>query len=76
MKPSIVLYKHLPSDLRARLEQHFTVNAFDALPPADHPLLAQAEGLIGLTGRSYNRYRACGPCPPFPWGMTISTWRR
>ncbi|KAA8997371.1 glyoxylate/hydroxypyruvate reductase GhrB [Affinibrenneria salicis] len=54
MKPSIVLYKKLPADLHARLEQHFTVHAFDGLAPDNDALkqaLQQAEGLIGSGGK-------------------------
>ncbi|ACS83874.1 glyoxylate/hydroxypyruvate reductase GhrB [Musicola paradisiaca] len=47
MKPEIILYKSIPDDLRRTLEQHFTVAVFDGLPPVDHPVLANAEGLIG-----------------------------
>ncbi|WP_192456304.1 glyoxylate/hydroxypyruvate reductase GhrB [Musicola keenii] len=47
MKPEIILYKSIPDDLRRTLEQHFTVAVFDGLPPVDHPVLTNAEGLIG-----------------------------
>ncbi|MBJ7223357.1 MULTISPECIES: glyoxylate/hydroxypyruvate reductase GhrB [unclassified Brenneria] len=50
MKPSVILYKKIPDDLRARLDQHFTVTEFDDLPPENHPALAQAEGLLGAGG--------------------------
>lgn len=55
MKPSIVLYKKLPAALRERLEQHFTVHAFNGLNPdnADEfkRALQQAEGIIGSGGK-------------------------
>lgn len=55
MKPSIVLYKKLPAALRERLEQHFTVHAFNGLNPdnADEfkQALQQAEGIIGSGGK-------------------------
>ncbi|HGM5491297.1 TPA: glyoxylate/hydroxypyruvate reductase GhrB [Serratia fonticola] len=54
MKPSIVLYKSMPSDLRARLDQHFTVHAFDGLQPdnaAFEQALQQAEGILGSGGK-------------------------
>ncbi len=55
MKPSIVLYKSIPTDLHQRLAQHFTVNSFDGLTPDNQPellaALQQAEGLIGSGGK-------------------------
>lgn len=55
MKPSIVLYKKLPAALRERLEQHFTVHAFNGLNPdnadAFKQALQQAEGIIGSGGK-------------------------
>ena len=55
MKPSIVLYKSLPADLRERLEQHFTVHAFNGLQPENREelrrALQQAEGIIGSGGK-------------------------
>ncbi|MGP2541076.1 glyoxylate/hydroxypyruvate reductase GhrB [Yersinia sp. 2541 StPb PI] len=55
MKPSIVLYKSIPSDLHQRLAQHFTVNSFDGLAPDNQPellsALQQAQGLIGSGGK-------------------------
>ncbi|AYC16965.1 Glyoxylate/hydroxypyruvate reductase B [Dickeya dianthicola] len=47
MKPEVILYKKIPDDLLKKLEQHATVSVFDGLPPADHPILARVEGLIG-----------------------------
>lgn len=55
MKPSIVLYKTIPADLRERLDQHFTVQAFDGLTPdnsaALEQALQQAEGILGSGGK-------------------------
>lgn len=55
MKPAIVLYKTLPADLRQKLDQHFTVTAFDELSHQTYPAFLQAlknaEGLIGSGGR-------------------------
>lgn len=54
MKPSIVLYKSIPADLRARLDQHFTVHAFDGLQldnAAFDQALQQAEGILGSGGK-------------------------
>ncbi|ACT04931.1 D-isomer specific 2-hydroxyacid dehydrogenase NAD-binding [Dickeya chrysanthemi Ech1591] len=47
MKPEVILYKKIPDDLCRKLAQHVTLSVFDGLPPADHPVLARAEGLIG-----------------------------
>lgn len=51
MKPSIVLYKSIPADLRQRLEQYFTVNSFDGLASIPDDVLKKAEGLIGSGGK-------------------------
>ncbi|MFE8101295.1 glyoxylate/hydroxypyruvate reductase GhrB [Brenneria goodwinii] len=51
MKPSVILYKKIPDDLRSRLDQHFTVTELDDFPSEDHPALAQAEGIIGSGGK-------------------------
>ncbi|ATA26066.1 bifunctional glyoxylate/hydroxypyruvate reductase B [Brenneria goodwinii] len=51
MKPSVILYKNIPDDLRSRLDQHFTVTELDDFPSEDHPALAQAEGIIGSGGK-------------------------
>ncbi|RRO05940.1 glyoxylate/hydroxypyruvate reductase GhrB [Pectobacterium aquaticum] len=51
MKPSVILYKKVADDLRARLDQHFTVTELDAFPSLDHPALATAEGIIGSGGK-------------------------
>lgn len=55
MKPAIVLYKKLPADLRQKLDEHFSVTAFDELSHQTYPAFLQAlknaEGLIGSGGR-------------------------
>ncbi|MFC3393433.1 glyoxylate/hydroxypyruvate reductase GhrB [Brenneria rubrifaciens] len=51
MKPNVILYKKIPDEPRARLEQHFTVTELDNFPAANHPALAQAEGIIGASGK-------------------------
>ncbi|CAM4013818.1 glyoxylate/hydroxypyruvate reductase GhrB [Serratia silvae] len=54
MKPAIVLYKSIPADLRAKLDQHFTVHAFDGLQldnAAFDQALQQAEGILGSGGK-------------------------
>ncbi|RLM23452.1 bifunctional glyoxylate/hydroxypyruvate reductase B [Brenneria alni] len=56
MKPSVILYKNIPDDLRARLDQHFMVTEFDDFPPENHPALAQAEGIIGSGGKVDNAF--------------------
>ena len=54
MKPSVILYKSLPDDLRARLDAHFSVTEIKDLSPESQQqhadALAQAEGLIGSGG--------------------------
>lgn len=51
MKPSVIVYKDLPDDLLARLENHFTVTCVPDLSPAmlnQHAIaFASAEGIIG-----------------------------
>ena len=51
MKPSVILYKALPDDLLARLEQHFTVTQVNDLSPETvsqyESAFASAEGLLG-----------------------------
>ncbi|WP_130833003.1 glyoxylate/hydroxypyruvate reductase GhrB [[Erwinia] mediterraneensis] len=51
MKPSVILYKKLADDLRARLDEHFTVTEIDGLTPENLDVYADAfrtaEGLIG-----------------------------
>lgn len=61
MKPSVILYKSIPADLCKRLEQHFTVTEFDGLPPAGHPVLTQAEGIIGSGGKVDRAFLAQTP---------------
>lgn len=55
MKPSVILYKSLPDDLRARLDAHFSVTEIKDLSPESQQqhadALAQAEGLIGSGGK-------------------------
>ncbi|MGF6191709.1 glyoxylate/hydroxypyruvate reductase GhrB [Serratia sp. 2723] len=54
MKPAILLYKSIPADLRAKLDQHFTVHAFDGLQldnAAFDRALQQAEGILGSGGK-------------------------
>ncbi|WP_034918108.1 glyoxylate/hydroxypyruvate reductase GhrB [Erwinia sp. 9145] len=55
MKPSVVLYKALPDDLRARLDAHFTVTEISALTPetlSQHAdLFREAEGILGSGGK-------------------------
>ncbi|MBP9641955.1 MAG: glyoxylate/hydroxypyruvate reductase GhrB [Budvicia sp.] len=51
MKPSVIAYKKLPADLHAKLEQHFTVTAFDSITDQNRPAfikaLGEAEGMVG-----------------------------
>lgn len=65
MKPSIVLYKSIPTDLHQRLAQHFTVNSFDGLTPDNQPellaALEQAEGLIGSGGKIDQNFLQLAP---------------
>lgn len=64
MKPSIVLYKTLPADLRRRLEQHFIVNEFNGLDMDSRPLqqaLAQAQGILGSGGKIDAAFLARAP---------------
>lgn len=55
MKPSVVLYKPLPEDLRERLDEHFNVTEIDDITPeitAAHPeIFLQAEGILGSGGK-------------------------
>ena len=55
MKPSIILYKKLPDDLRSRLDEHFTVteiNNLNAETVAQHAeAFQQAEGILGSGGK-------------------------
>ncbi len=55
MKPSVVLYKPLPEDLRARLDDFASVTEIKGLNPhtiaAHADALRQAEGIIGSGGK-------------------------
>jgi len=55
MKPSVVLYKKLPEDLRSRLDEHFSVTEINGLTPetvSQHAdTFLQAEGMIGSGGK-------------------------
>ncbi|MCX8958415.1 glyoxylate/hydroxypyruvate reductase GhrB [Erwinia psidii] len=55
MKPSVVLYKTLPDDLRSRLDEHFNVTEINGLTPANISqyanALQQAEGLLGSSDK-------------------------
>lgn len=55
MKPSVVLYKSLPDDLRQRLDQHFTVTEISGLTAENleqhAAAFASAEGLLGSGGK-------------------------
>ncbi|QBH95023.1 glyoxylate/hydroxypyruvate reductase GhrB [Limnobaculum zhutongyuii] len=65
MKPSIILYKILPDDLLARLEQHFTVLPFNRLTSENRQdfllALKQAQGLIGSGGQIDKSVLDCAP---------------
>lgn len=55
MKPAVILYKPIPEDLRQRLDEHFSVTAFDGLTDDNMQqyaqTLANAVGLIGAGGK-------------------------
>jgi len=55
MKPSVVLYKSLPEDLRAKLDEHFSVTEINGLTPetlAQHAeAFRNAEGILGSGGK-------------------------
>lgn len=55
MKPSVVLYKSLPEDLRKRLDEHCDVTEICGLTPeniAEHAeTFSQAEGILGSGGK-------------------------
>ncbi|WP_074012282.1 glyoxylate/hydroxypyruvate reductase GhrB [Candidatus Sodalis sp. SoCistrobi] len=55
MKPAVILYKAIPEDLRRRLDDHFSVTAFDGLTDDNlqqhAPALTKAVGLIGAGGK-------------------------
>lgn len=83
MKPAIVLYKSIPADLRAKLDQHFTVHAFDGLQldnAAFDQALQQAEGILGSGGKIDEAFCNAPPnCvrhPPSPSVTTTLTSQR
>ncbi|MDN8542754.1 glyoxylate/hydroxypyruvate reductase GhrB [Erwinia sp. ACCC 02193] len=55
MKPSVVLYKKLPQDLRSQLDEHFNVTEINGLTPetlSQHAeVFQQAEGILGSGGK-------------------------
>ncbi|MBV4367529.1 glyoxylate/hydroxypyruvate reductase GhrB [Erwinia sp. BNK-24-b] len=55
MKPSVVLYKSLPQDLRSQLDEHFNVTEIKGLTPetlSEHAeAFQQAEGILGSGGK-------------------------
>lgn len=55
MKPSVVLYKKLPQDLRSQLDEHFDVTEINGLTPdtlSQHAEAFQrAEGILGSGGK-------------------------
>ncbi|RRZ91540.1 glyoxylate/hydroxypyruvate reductase GhrB [Erwinia sp. 198] len=55
MKPSVVLYKKLPQDLRSQLDEHFNVTEINGLTPetlSQHAeAFRQAEGILGSGGK-------------------------
>ncbi|MDN4626901.1 glyoxylate/hydroxypyruvate reductase GhrB [Erwinia sp. DT-104] len=55
MKPSVVLYKKLPQDLRSQLDEHFNVTEINGLTPetlSQHAeAFQQAEGILGSGGK-------------------------
>ena len=55
MKPNIVLYKSLPDDLRARLDEHCRVTEVNDLSPetlaAHASAFSEAEGILGSGGK-------------------------
>nr|WP_154324341.1 glyoxylate/hydroxypyruvate reductase GhrB [Pantoea sp. 201603H] len=65
MKPSVVLYKSLPDDLRKRLDEHFTVTEIDGLTPENMAKYADAfnsaEGLLGSGGKVDGEFLAKTP---------------
>ncbi|MEC5344087.1 glyoxylate/hydroxypyruvate reductase GhrB [Brenneria populi] len=70
MKPNVILYRKIPDDLRARLDQHFAVTELDDLPCGNHPALAQAEGIIGSGGKVDKAFLQ--RCPRLRAASTIS----
>ncbi|KAB8312807.1 glyoxylate/hydroxypyruvate reductase GhrB [Erwinia endophytica] len=65
MKPSVVLYKKLPEDLRSRLDEHFVVTEINGLTPetvSQHAdAFLQAEGMIGSGGKIDAAFLAKAP---------------
>ncbi|QGU85710.1 glyoxylate/hydroxypyruvate reductase GhrB [Erwinia sorbitola] len=55
MKPNVVLYKSLPEDLRARLDEHCRVTEVNDLSPetisAHAAAFSEAEGILGSGGK-------------------------
>ncbi|WP_147193648.1 glyoxylate/hydroxypyruvate reductase GhrB [Pantoea sp. MBD-2R] len=55
MKPSVVLYKKLPEDLRSKLDEHFDVTDINGLTPetlSQHAdAFQKAEGILGSGGK-------------------------
>ncbi|MGR2858547.1 glyoxylate/hydroxypyruvate reductase GhrB [Erwinia sp. 1181_3] len=55
MKPNVVLYKSLPDDLRARLDEHCCVTEVNDLSPetlaAHASAFSEAEGILGSGGK-------------------------
>ncbi|WP_455815362.1 glyoxylate/hydroxypyruvate reductase GhrB [Pseudomonas graminis] len=55
MKPNVVLYKSLPDDLRARLDEHCRVTEVNDLSPetlaAHASAFSEAEGILGSGGK-------------------------
>lgn len=65
MKPSVVLYKSLPDDLRQRLDEHFTVSEIDGLTAENlekhAAAFASAEGILGSGGKVDGTFLAKAP---------------
>ncbi|MFS2221509.1 glyoxylate/hydroxypyruvate reductase GhrB [Pantoea sp. B65] len=65
MKPSVVLYKSLPDDLRQRLDQHFTVTEISGLTAENiakyAEVLQSAEGILGSGGKVDGEFLAKAP---------------
>ncbi|MBP2168984.1 gluconate 2-dehydrogenase [Erwinia toletana] len=65
MKPSVVLYKSLPDDLRQRLDQHFSVTEISGLTPENiakyADVLQSAEGILGSGGKVDGEFLAKAP---------------
>ena len=65
MKPSVVLYKSLPDDLRQRLDEHFTVTEINDLTAESvekhAAAFASAEGILGSGGKVDAKFLAKAP---------------